>query len=158
MLKYQKLPKNTKPSTVAGVLFIGACLGYGIAVHGFIALYGLGGFLNNYFFPANNLPLADNEAAYLGLMGLAAAVCAVWLSFAAFDMNILSKKARLVAQSVGVPIIIVIGLVYYQIHAPAFKNHLSASWLTAAWLTFPLCGLLPAIFLNTKAARKLHNR
>jgi hypothetical protein len=157
-MHYEKLPKGTSNLTTAGILAVGGCLGLGVTVTGFLAVYGIIGLFADYFYGGAGIILTTHEAWYLAALTMMAIVTSVMLAFLAFDMNILSRKALGLSKRVIFPILATAILVDYQASFVPSVDRLSNTWLLLISLTVPLCGILPRLFLNTKPARKVHSR
>lgn len=158
MVRYEKLSKQTPARVVLGILGIGLCLSYGIMASGLVAIYALIGLLAGYFYPESSIIISGKEAIYLGVILAAAAVTVVMLSFLAYFMNTLSRITYRLSRVLWVPAIFLGLLVWWQSTADVFTHHISDSAVLAVAAIVPLCGILPALFLSTPAARKLHRR
>jgi len=157
MLRYQKLPAGTSRWLTLAILLTGGCLGYSISINAVIALYGFTGFLSNLFFPGS-LPISPHEAVYFGVLGVAAAISATMLSFFAYDMNVLSRRAVFRSRIMWIPTLLVTALLYWQHTRSSFQYHLNLSWCIALACSIVLGGVIPAVVLSTAAARKLHSK
>lgn len=93
-----------------------------------------------------------------GVIGFVASITAVMLSFLAYDMNILSRKAVTLSRVMWVPTLITAVLLWWQHVHTSFQYHLSIWWPIAVSVSVVLGGFLPALLLTTKAAQKVHNR
>lgn len=158
MLEYKKLPKKTPHSVVLGILFIGFCLSYSIVASGLVAVYGLIGLFGGYFYYGSSINIDAREAWYLGLLTVIAGVTAVMLSFLAYYMNTLSKKTYRLSRVMSIPTIITAFAVLMHNKSNVFTYHISTPATVAVAMIILLGGLLPAIFLSSKAARKVHNQ
>lgn len=158
MLKYKKLPKNTPHSVVLGILFIGFCLSYSIVATGLVAVYGLIGLFGGYFYYGSSIIISMHEAWYLGMLVLVSSITCVMLSFLAYYMNTLSKKTYSLSRVMSFPAILTTFAVLAQNKSSVFTYHISTPAVLAVSMIILFGGLFPALFLSTKAARKVHNQ
>jgi len=158
MLRYVTLPKKTSRRTWAAVIVCGICLGLALFVMGFIALYAFVGLFSLYFYPASHLILSNSDLAILILIATAATVATTMLGFLAYYMNKLASKALPLSRIVWIPMLTTVTLVLWQRTSTKFTYHMSWGWLWLAYEAVLFAGVVPAVFLHTRAGRELHNR
>jgi hypothetical protein len=157
MLKFEQLPKKTPRWLAVSIFLTGGCLGYAIGVNALVALYGIFGFMANFFFP-NALTISTSEAISFGVFGLVAGITAIMLSFLAYDMNVLSRKAIFRSRIMWIPTLVTSALLWlHHVHS-SFQYHLSIWWPIITTATIIFGGFIPALLLGSKAAQKVHNR
>lgn len=157
MVTYQKLPASTPKWLTYSLLVTGGFLGYSIGICALVALYGLFGFLANFFYPGS-FTVSPSEAAYLGVLGIVAVAAAVVLGFLAYFMNGLSKKSVRIAKIAWMPVALTAALAWLQLGDTTRQYHLNVWWCIGVTVAIVLGGLVPAWLLGTTAGRKLHNK
>ena len=159
MIRYEKLPKKTSPATVAGVLMCGLGLSFGLVISSILAAYCLVAvFAHNVYGGFDILIIGPRQAIFFfGLFGVAA-VTTTTLGFLAYYMDKLSKKALPLSRVMLLPTALLALLTQWQHNSSHFSYHISSAVVMSAWLSVIVAGILPALFLSTKGARKLHSR
>jgi len=158
MLRYEKLPKSTSWKAKTAVVVCGIGLGLALFTEGFITLYGLVGLFSLYFYPSSNLVLTGGDILILSLIAITAAVATTMLGFLAYYMNRLDKRALPLSRIIWIPMLVSVVVVLWQRTDLSFTYHLSWMWIWMGYEAIILAGVLPVVFLHTRAGRALHNR
>lgn len=158
MLKYQKLPKGTPRWVTHAIFWLGGAIGIAISAMALLALYGISGFLVTLFFPGSDFVIDPAEAAYLGVLGVSAALSTVWLSFLGVRMNQLSRRAIGLSRMQWLPLSVTAVLVFYGHRMTDFIYGVPAVWVLAVFLALVFGGILPWIVLRDPAVVKVHSR
>lgn len=157
MLKYQKLPKNTPGWVTHAIFWLGGALGLAISAMTLLALYGLCGFLVTLFYPNASFAIATDEAVFLGILGVSAALSATLLSFLGVRMNQLSKRAVALSRIVWIPLSVTAVLVFYGHRVTSFDYGVPSIWVLAVFVSLILGGILPWMLLRDKAVARVHD-
>jgi hypothetical protein len=155
MSLYEKLPKATSPGMLTAIWAVGLCLAYSLVINGLIALYGFTGLLIPYFFPTNNLAFTSSELWFFAALAIVASITTTTLGFLAFWFNRLSKNTQAMSRVVFIPLVVVSVLL---IAGKNYPYHLNSSWIWASLVSVVVAGIVPVLFLQQPAARKLHSR
>jgi len=158
MFAYEKLPKGTSKRTQNLVVLVGILLGFCFVVEGLMALYAFCGLLAPLFFSNVSIPLQPRDTVLFIVQALSGSFACLLLGYVAFFMDRLSKRALPFSRWPYAPIIITYLCVATPRHSPGFSYHLGSGWAVATLLAIPLGGIIPYLFLRTRAARKLHSR
>ena len=158
MIAYKKLPKGTPNWLTVSILLLGGALGISISVYTLVALYGLSAYLMTLFFPQSGFVISSNEAAYLGVVGVASALSATLTSYLAVYMNGLSKKAIPQSRLIWIPAFVTTILILMSLGIESFMYPFGWIWIVGILLSFVFSAILPWLLLRTKAARKVHNK
>jgi len=158
MLKYQKLPKGTPRWVTHAIFWLGGALGISIASQSLLALYGLSGFLVTLFYPDSTFAISPREAGFLGIVGVSAALSAVFLSFLGVYMNRLSKNAIPASRIVWVPLVVTAALVFWGHRVDDFTYGVPSIWVLAVFISIILGGVIPWMVLRSKAVAKVHSK
>jgi hypothetical protein len=157
MLRYVGLPRSTPPRIKAGVVLCALLIGASIFVEAMITIYGLIGVFGQFFFETAQLPINRADGTMFALIAISAGTATIMLSYLAYYMNRLSKKARSVSRWVFVPLLTTLLLVTVDRTRLSLNYHISWVWVWCAYEVIVMGGLLPALFLHTRGARKLHH-
>ena len=158
MFRYEKLPKNTTKRTQNLVMLVGLVVGFGFVTEGLMALYALSGLLAPLFFSHVSIPLQPRDTALFVVQALSGSFACLLLGYVAFFMDRLKKDALPYSCWPWVPIVITYLCVAAPRHVHGFSYRLGLAWALACLVAIPLSGIIPCLFLRTKAARKLHSR
>lgn len=158
MLTYKTLPKGTPAWVTHAIFWLGGALGVSISVQVLLALYGLSGFLMTLYYPNSGFSIGVQEATYLGIVGVSAALSATMLSFLAVRMNQLSKQAIGLSRVTWMPLALTTLLVFWGHRMEAFAYGVPAIWVLAAYLSIVFGAVLPWMLLRDKAVIKIHSR
>jgi hypothetical protein len=158
MLKYQKLPKGTPRWVTHAIFWLGGALGISIAAQSLLALYGMSGFLVTLFYPDSTFAISPREAGFLGVVGVSAALSAVFLSFLGVFMNRLSKNALPASRIVWIPLAVTAVLVFWGHRIEGFNYGIPAVWVLAMFVSIILGGIVPWMVLRNKPVAKVHNK